>query len=276
MGWHGHLQLTYRRAADRTVLHDRHEGPLRVLRSLYPEGPGICHSVLVHPPGGIVGGDALALEATLAPGTHALVTTAGATRFYRSSGAPATQRVELRLEGDARLDWLPLETIAFSGCLAENSLRFTLDVEAEMIGWDLLALGLPASREPFERGHYRQSLELPGHWLERGTIDAADRLLLDSPLGLAGRRAMATLFFAAGSPIDSSRQSQLLDAARGIAGAHELGPFAGATSPMPRIVVMRILAPAIEPAMELCTAVWQAWRRVAWNLAAVPPRVWRT
>jgi urease accessory protein len=276
MGWHGHLQLNYRRAADRTVLHDRHEGPLRVLQRLYPEGPGICHSVLVHPPGGIVGGDVLGLEAALAPGAHALITTAGATRFYRSAGETATQRVELRLEGDARLDWLPLESIAFSGCLAENALRFTLDPAAEMLGWDILALGLPASAQPFVRGRYLQSIELPGGWLERGTIDADDRLLLDSPLGLAGRRAMATLFFAAGSALADARRAALLEDARRISGAHALAETAGTTSPMPQVVVLRVLAPAIEPALALCTQVWQAWRRLAWDLPAVPPRVWRT
>ena len=261
MGWHGHLQLNYRRAVDRTVLHDRHEGPLRVLQRLYPEGPGICHSVLVHPPGGIVGGDVLGLEAALAPGAHALITTAGATRFYRSAGETATQRVELRLEGDARLDWLPLESIAFSGCLAENALRFTLDPAAEMIGWDILALGLPASAQPFVRGRYLQSIELPGGWLERGTIDADDRLLLDSPLGLAGRRAMATLFFAAGSALADARRAALLEDARRISGAHALAETAGTTSPMPQVVVLRVLAPAIEPALALCTQVWQALRR---------------
>jgi len=276
MGWHGHLQLNYRRAVDRTVLHDRHEGPLRVLQRLYPEGPGICHSVLVHPPGGIVGGDVLGLEVTLAPGAHALITTAGATRFYRSAGEIATQRAELRLEGDARLDWLPLESIAFSGCLAENALRFTLDPAAEMIGWDILALGLPASGLPFVRGRYRQSIELPGGWLERGTIDADDRLLLDSPLGLAGRRTMATLFFAAGSALAEARKAALLEDARRICGAHALAETAGTTSPMPQVVVLRVLAPAVEPAIALCTQVWQAWRRLAWDLPAVPPRVWRT
>jgi len=276
MGWHGHLQLNYRRAVDRTVLHDRHEGPLRVLQRLYPEGPGICHSVLVHPPGGIVGGDVLGLEVTLAPGAHALITTAGATRFYRSAGEIATQRAELRLEGDARLDWLPLESIAFSGCLAENELRFTLDPAAEMIGWDILALGLPASAQPFVRGRYRQSIDLPGGWLERGIIDADDRLLLDSPLGLAGRRTMATLFFAAGSALAEARKAALLEHARRIGGAHALAETAGTTSPMPQVVVLRVLAPAVEPAIALCTQVWQAWRRLAWDLPAVPPRVWRT
>jgi urease accessory protein len=276
MGWHGHLQLNYRRAGARTVLHDRHEGPLRVLQRLYPEGAGICHSVLVHPPGGIVGGDVLALEATLAPGAHVLLTTAGATRFYRSAGETATQRVELRLEGDARLDWLPLETIAFSGCVAENALRFTLDPAAEMIGWDVVALGLPASGQPFVRGRYRQSIELPGGWLERGTIDAEDRLLLESPLGLAGRRTIATLFFAAGSALAEARKAALLEDARRIAGAHALARTAGTTSPMPQVVVLRILAPSVEPAIALCTQVWQAWRGLAWSLPAVPPRVWRT
>src|SRR6187455_1867006 len=128
MGWHGHLQLDYRRAEARTVLQDRHEGPLRVLRSLYPEGHGICHNVLVHPPGGLVGGDTLAIDATLAPQSHALITTAGATRFYRSTGPAAVQRVSAHVEADARLEWLPLETIAFSGCNAESTLRFDLDV----------------------------------------------------------------------------------------------------------------------------------------------------
>jgi len=276
MSWHGHLSLRYRRDQDRTTALDRHEGPLRVLQRLYPEGPGICHSVLVHPPGGIVGGDVLGLEVTLAPGAHALITTAGATRFYRSAGEIATQRAELRLEGDARLDWLPLESIAFSGCLAENELRFTLDPAAEMIGWDILALGLPASAQPFVRGRYRQSIDLPGGWLERGIIDADDRLLLDSPLGLAGRRTMATLFFAAGSALAEARKAALLEHARRIGGAHALAETAGTTSPMPQVVVLRVLAPAVEPAIALCTQVWQAWRRLAWDLPAVPPRVWRT
>ncbi|MBW8858041.1 MAG: urease accessory protein UreD, partial [Bradyrhizobium sp.] len=108
------------------MLLDRHEGPLRVLQSLYPEGPAVCHNVLVHPPGGLVGGDVLELDATLTADTHALLTTAGATRFYRSTGPLAAQTVRARLGSGARLEWLPLETIAFSGCQAASSLRFEL------------------------------------------------------------------------------------------------------------------------------------------------------
>ena len=179
MGWPGRLELNYRRAADRTLAHDRHSGPLRVLQSLYPEGPGICHHVLVHPPGGIVGGDVLHVEATLAPHAHALITTPGATRFYRSAGEAARQSVTARVEDGARLEWLPLETICHSAALAENSMRFELAPGGEMMGWDVIALGLPASNDSFDSGHYMQRIELPGVWLERGTIRGDDKRLLD-------------------------------------------------------------------------------------------------
>ncbi len=149
MPWHGHLRLDYRRDAERCIVHDRHDGPLRVLKSLHPEGPGICHSVLVHPPAGMVGGDRLVVDIDLAGAAHALITTPGATRFYRSLGEPATQTITARLATGSRLEWLPLETLAYSGCLAENRLRFELAEGAEMIGWDVLALGLPASGQPF-------------------------------------------------------------------------------------------------------------------------------
>jgi urease accessory protein len=277
MPWHAHLQLRYTHDGTCTGAHDRHEGPLRVLRRLYPEGPGICHHVLVHPPGGIVGGDTLHIDATLDRHCHALITTPGATRFYRSAGATAEQRVDARLADGARLEWLPLETIAYDGCLAHNQLRFELEPGAEMIGWDLLALGLPAAGLAFERGAYVQQLELHGGWLERGRIDATDRRLLDSALGWAGKRVLATMWFATGSPLQAARRDSLLDAARGHVSEHgsQTGR-AGATALHERVVVLRVLAERVEPAMNLLVGVWAAWRRAAWALEATPPRLWRT
>lgn len=280
MSWHGSLSLDYRRdphsGVPRTVVRDRHDGPLRVLASLYPEAPAVCHNVLVHPPGGIVGGDELAIDTRLSEGAHALVTTAGATRFYRSTGAPAVQTLNAVLAADTRLEWLPLETIAYSGCIAENRLRFTLAPGAEMIGWDVLALGLPTSGQPFERGSFRQSIELPGRWLERGLIAATDSRLLDSPLGWAGQRVMGTLWFATGAALPEPRRDALLDAARAVVEAHPLKATAGATSPQDGVIVLRVLAPRVEPLMNLLAGVWAEWRQVAWQLAPCTPRVWRT
>jgi urease accessory protein len=276
MGWRAHLQLDYHLDGERTAAFDRHDGPLRVLQRFYPEGPGVCHHVLVHPPGGIVGGDRVELTLKLGAGSHALLTTPGATRFYRSDGEPALQSLDAQLADGARLEWLPLETLAYSGCLAENRMRFALDPGAEAMGWDVLALGLPAAGAAFERGSYTQAIELPGRWLERGRIDADDRRLLDSPLGWAGRRVMATLWFAAGAAITDSRRERLLDAAREAVVGDGLAATAGATSPDEQLVLLRVLAERVEPAMQLLTRVWARWRAEAWALAPCPPRVWRT
>lgn len=276
MGWSGRLELNYRRDGNRTLAHDRHSGPLRVLQSLYPEGDGICHHVLVHPPGGIVGGDVLHIEANLAVGAHALITTPSATRFYRSAGESALQSVLARVEDGARLEWLPMETICHSAALAKNQLRFEIAPGGEMIGWDVVALGLPASGEAFEAGHYSQRIELPGVWLERATIRGGDQRLLDSPLGFAGHRVLATLWFATGKPMAPDRRDCLLDVAREQASSHALTRTAGCSSPHPEVVILRVLAPRVEPAMQLLSAVWARWREVGWGLSAVPPRVWRT
>jgi urease accessory protein len=276
MGWHGSLALAYRRRGEQTIVHDRHDGPLRVLRSLHPEGPGVCHSVLVHPPGGIVGGDVLQLNVTLAAGAHALLTTPGAARFYRSAGASAEQSLEVHAEAGSRLEWLPLETLAYSGCLATNRMRFDLRPGAEMIGWDVTALGLPTSALPFDAGSFTQSIELPGRWLERGIVRGDDRRLLDSPLGWAGHRALGMLWFASGSALEAARRDALLAAARAMLRDDALATSSGATSPQASVVVLRVLAPGVEPAMSLLRRVWSTWRRLAWDLDASPPRVWRT
>jgi urease accessory protein len=275
MAWRGSLAIDYRLRDGRTIAHDRHDGPLRVLRALHPEG-GICHSVLVHPPGGVVGGDELAIELTLGEGAHALVTTPGATRFYRSAGAAAAQTLHAVAGAASRLEWLPLETIAYSGCLATNALRFDLAPGAEMIGWDVTALGLPESERPFTAGRFTQSIELPGRWLERGSIAASDDRLLDSPLGWAGRRVLATMWFASGDSLDPARSDALLDGARAASAAHALAATAGATSPQEGVIVVRALAARVEPAMELLQRIWRVWRPLAWGVAATAPRVWST
>ncbi|MBC7938535.1 MAG: urease accessory protein UreD, partial [Chitinophagaceae bacterium] len=200
-GWPARLALQYTRRGQRTVAFDQHHGPLRVLKCLYPEGPAICHHVLVHPPGGVVGGDRLHVDAHLARGSHALLTTPGATRFYRSAGATACQYVSLRLDEESRLEWLPMEAIAHGGCQVDNRVTLHLQPGAETIGWDVLALGLPASGQPFDRGHFRQHLEMPGVWLERGLISADDTVLMEGALGLAGQPVLATLWFATGSAL---------------------------------------------------------------------------
>ena len=274
MTWHASLQLNYRLESQRSVARHRHDGPLRILQSLYPEGDAVCHNVLVHPPGGLVGGDTLDIAVDVGPGAHGLVTTPGAARFYRSAGEPAVQRSRLTLADGARLEWLPAEALCYDQCLAENHLQFTLAPGAELMGWDITAFGLPHADKPFVQGSLQQHIELPGVWLERAHVDASDLRLMDGPLGLAGQRCIATLFFASGDKMTRTRREHVLDAARAVVDAHGLRSMAGATCPNAQMVVVRALAPVVEPAMDLMKKVWASWRAACWDLPAVPPRIW--
>lgn len=274
MTWHASLQLDYTCESNRSVARYLHQGPLRILQSLYPEGDAICHNVLVHPPSGLVGGDTLDMQVSVGPGAHGLVTTPGATRFYRSEAGLATQQVKAHVAAGGRLEWLPLEAIAYNGCDALNRAVFDLAPGAEMMAWDITALGLPAADLPFEQGQFRQHIEVAGAWLERGTLNAEDTRLMNSPLGMAGQRCMASLVFASGSALAPERTDRALALARECIEASTLRLSAGATSPHPQIMVLRVLSPVTEPAVQLLREVWAAWRQEMWGLSGTLPRLW--
>ncbi len=276
MPWQASLDLAYRLDdRSKTVLAHRHDGPLRVFHSLYPEGPAICHNVIVHPPGGLVEGDTLTSQVEVAQGAHGLISTPGATRFYRSDGLPATQQVHVHLSTGARLEWVPLETIAYPGCQGINSLEAVLDEGAEWIGWDVTALGLPGSGLPFERGCLQQRLSVQGCWLEQGRLDAADTRLMDAPMGLAGHRCIGSLWLATGTPLSRQRREHLLQALQGLL-PDTLHPLAaGVTCPSDRVLVLRVLGPLVEPVMTLIQTAWGTLRQEAWDLPGAAPRIWQ-
>jgi urease accessory protein len=286
--WLGRLDVRlHRLGPSRTSFTQRHEGPLRVLKALYPEGEGVCHLVLVHPPGGLVGGDALRMNVDVEAGAHGLLTTPGATRFYRTRGGAATQDVRIHVAAHARLEWLPLETIVYPGAIAHNRVSVQLAPGAAVLGWDLVCLGLPASCQGFDRGVLHQHLEVLPGWLERATIDASDQRLLHSPLGLAGRSVIGTAWLAWGEAAGHGAMAgQWVDAARATAEraascmvtTADDGHRAvfGITQLQPNVIVARVLATCTDHAWPLLRSVRAAWRTAAWGLAACEPRVWAT
>lgn len=278
--WQGRLDLHYTHDTQHgTRLRHRHDGPMRVFKSLYPEGPDCCHTVLIHPPGGLVGGDRLDIDIQLDAKAHALISTPGAARFYATDDLAAHQSVRLQLAAGARLEWCPLETLAYPGCRAENHWQASMAPGSELIAWDLVALGLPAAQQAFTHGQYQQHMAIDGLWLERAHIDARDQRLMGGRLGLNGHRALVTMVYASGDALTPQRQNQLLEAAREVlppaSAAHSDAALLAVTCPNRHMVVLRGLAAQTEPLMQACQRVWAVWRSHAWGLHQDAPRIWR-
>lgn len=268
--WHASLALRVRDAGGRSLLSSEHRGPLRVQKALYPEGLAPCHAVLLHPPGGIAGGDALDIRVDVDRGAHALVTTPGASKWYKANGRGASQRVRLEVAG--ALEWLPQEAIVFDEADVRSSIEIRLHEGASMVGWDIVALGRHAAGERFARGRFAQAIRLSFGdavaWIERTRIMGGDALL-ESPIGLAGRHVFGCLW-AAGPTFDDAALEALRDG---------LGAAACAAPPTrlaPNLLVARALGARTEDVRRALCAAWAALRPIMFQRPAVPPRLWAT
>lgn len=267
-GWQARLELTFQANGSRTVLaHRLHQGPLVVQRPFYPEGD-ICHVYLVHPPGGIVGGDQVSLHVNSLPGSHALITTPAATRFYRAGPHPAASlQQELSLQ-DATLEWLPQETIVFDGAQASTRTVVQLQGQSRFVGWEVACLGRPANDERFTRGSLAQDFLL----YRDGEPLMLDRLRLQggSPAlaarwGLSGAQALGTLMMYPANDVDLAQLR-----------AVERDGVRCALTRVDGVLLVRALAEQAEPIRQLFTALWLQLRPALVGRAATTPRIWAT
>ncbi len=271
-GWSGRLDLEYSVVRARTGLTQRsHSGPLLVQKSLYPEGPDVCHTLILHPPGAIAGGDTLAVGVTLNPGAQVLITMPGATKWYRSRGAAATQRLKVSVGAGAALEWLPPETIVFNKAAAR--MHTTVDVAAggSYLAWDILCLGRTASGERFDCGTIRQTTEISVAgaliWSERCRLEGGSRLLA-SAAGLGGTPVSA-IMLAAGKCVAPDLVAQCRDVK--LKGAARSGITA-----MPELFIARYAGHSGEQAKHYFIALWRLLRPYFTGRAAVTPRIWTT
>jgi urease accessory protein len=264
-GWRAELALAFARQGARTVLAARRQrGPLLVQRPFYPEGDGVCHTYVLHPPAGIVGGDDLHMTFDLDQGAHGLVTTPAATRWYFSRGRPARVCQSATLADGATLEWLPQENLLFDGAHARLETRIALAGAARFCGWEILGLGRPAGGEIFQSGRIDVRFEL---FRDRQPL-LLERWRGEGGLaGLRGHTACATfLATAAGAPA--------LAAARAVLGAAP-GALCAATL-IGDVLVARGLAAHCEPLENAFSELWSALRPLLLGRVAVPPRIWHT
>jgi urease accessory protein len=271
-GWEAVLQLEYARRDGQSLLTERrHRGPLRVQKSLYPEGDGTCHTIVVHPPGGIAEGDRLELDVSLREDARVLLTTPGATKWYRGAAAGARQVLRYEVEPGAMLEWLPQESIVFDGARADMTTSIRLRGDALYLGWELLCLGRQAAGERFNSGRIRLRTEI---WREEARLWNEFALIhgggawLDSFTGCAGHPVCATMLLA-GVDIEADLLSRLRQV------PVEDGIRSGLTT-LPGVFVARCLAPFAEPVRQYFTALWGLLRPEVSGRPARAPRIWST
>jgi len=266
VGWQAELALGYVHRRGRTVLATRHQrGPLTVQRPFYPEPDGVCHTYLLHPPAGIVGGDDLRVDVDLDAGSHALVTTPAATRWYFSRSREARVSQHARIGNGAALEWLPQETLVFDGAHARLATRIDLEGSGRFCGWEILGLGRPACGEKFHTGQIDFRFEI----YRDGRPLLLERLRggAGGPAGLRDHTTCAT-FIATPAP------AAVLEPARAVI-AESRDVIAGVTL-IRDVLVARALAMRCEPLTNLFLRLWSALRPLLLSRDAVPPRIWRT
>lgn len=276
--------------AGRTSLARRaHHGPLAVQRPFYPEGrDGPPHVYLLHPPGGLVGGDRLQIDIEVGPHASALVTTPAAGKAYRTAGPIAAQRQRLHVAAGGTLEWLPEELILYDGADVELATEIHLAPGARVVACDTLCFGLPARGGGFGAGRCRQTFEI---WrgdrplfVERGRFDG-DRPVQHAAWGLGGAVVHGLLVaFGAGAGAGASGTpaiSQTVSALRRVADALGSATRAAVTTVTDidgevEGIVCRYLGPRAEEARSFFRQAWAVLRPALLARPAVSPRIWST
>ncbi|MBD8655289.1 urease accessory protein UreD [Oxalobacteraceae sp. CFBP 13730] len=264
--WHASLGLGFVRDGATTRLVRRtHRGPLRVQKALYPEGPDACHVIIVHPPGGVVGGDRLEIDVDAGPACSVLATSPGAAKWYRANGRVSQQAVRLRIAAGAAIEWLPQETIFYDAASVDLEHDVDLAVGSTYIGSEVLCFGRVAAGEAFARGRIRQRTRIRQDgrllWWEQGIL-TPDRIA--SPLGMRGHAVCAT-FLAVGRPVPPALQARV----------RALDPQL-ASSQVKSVFVARYLGDDGEAARAVMAQVWALLRPHLLDRPACAPRIWLT
>ncbi|NER33218.1 MAG: urease accessory protein UreD [Oscillatoria sp. SIO1A7] len=273
--WHGSLNLRYAdRQGSTQLIRDRSVAPLRVQRPFYPEGREVCHSVVLHTAGGMVGGDRLCQEICLEPNARALITTAAAAKIYRSNGLLARQTIRIAVDSGACLEWFPQETILFDGAQYQQDLRVELAPGALWLGWEILRFGRSARGERFLGGTWRSNAEIWQNgrplWIDRQQL-AGGPEAIDSAYSLAGAPVVASLAWV-GQPVSAELVRQvreLWSRQENIAESDSIG----ATRLMSGLLC-RYRGYSSTAARRWFMDIWQLLRLSFLGRPSCPPRVW--
>ena len=263
--WSARLNVSFEAGPERTTVRRNHTGPLAIQRPYYPEGK-TAHVYLLHPPGGVVAQDHLQINVTCEEAAHGLVSTPGATRYYRSDGGLAHTVQTIECEGGA-LEWFPQENIFFSGCHARLKTSLSVSSTSRLAWWEINCFGRPHGKVPFENGSVENIMELSIN----ASLVLKDRLIVNdehpisATCGLRDCSVVGTLVFTQVHPatVESAR-SAVMDKAG----------FSATT--FDNVLIVRYLGDSSEDAKAGFIKVWSVLRCALNGKTSMAPRIWAT
>ncbi|MBD2665808.1 urease accessory protein UreD [Richelia sinica FACHB-800] len=269
-GWHGKLNLVYAHRRGATELtYNHNQAPLKIQRPFYPEGEEVCHSIILHTAGGVVGGDRLSCDIHLQNHAQAFITTAAAAKIYRSNGLLARQTVNIQVDTGACLEYLPQETILFNGAVYRQDLRVELATAANFVGWEITRCGRSARGEKFVEGEMRSHTEIWQNgvplWIDRQYLPGNTEVF-HSPHGLAGNPIVGS-FLWVGTPVSP----EIIETARSFITSQSVA----GVSRLQHGFLCRYRGHSTSEVRNWFTAVWQMLRVSLLNRGHCIPRVWQ-
>lgn len=285
VGWHGRLNVVFAHADRQTqIIHSQNQAPLKIQRPFYPEAPEICHSVILHTAGGVVGGDRLSLNFHLQPNAKALITTASAGKIYRSNDNIAKQNIIVQVETGACLEWLPQETIIFNGAIYRQDLRVELAKGASWLGWEITRFGRTARGERFLEGEWRSHTEIWQQdrplWIDRQWLLAGEETI-NSPHGLANQPIVASLAWVGEEvSLEIVQKARLLwennpPVLKNITSGDRFTKGEAGVTRLSAGLLCRYRGSSTQEVRNWFIQVWQLLRFSILGRTATPPRVWQ-
>ncbi len=270
------ISLTFRKEEGKCRLVSRdHFGQLYVQKPFYPEGPEVCHVVIVHPPGGVVGGDKLALASHVSAAANVQITTPGAAKWYKANGHVSYQNVQLNVETGGTLEWLPQETIFFDNAQVELDHNVALAIDSTYIGCEIFCFGRTAFGESFNGGRIRQQVNIRRDnqliWHEQLNL-VGGGVAMKSPLVLADKTVCATLIAVS----DTTHTNDLINSLREDASTVANGSGHLGVSQVKSVLVARYLGDSSEVARKVMMKIWGRLRPAILGRKAEVPRMWNT
>jgi urease accessory protein len=278
--WFASLLLEFQKSSvnTKTILRSKsHYGPLLVQKTLYPEGNDVCHTVILHPPAGIAGGDHLEIQTRHARNTQVVITNPGATKWYKANGLTSSQVIKITLEERAHLDFLPQENIFFDETNACSELQMNLQSTSSMMGWDISQFGRGIAGHTWQNSNYRADikfyLENRLMWVEANQISSKDLVNLSKCL-LDQKRVMGVMWLS--SP--NASQDLLEKIAEDLPWSNQLrcGATKIALSSEYGIILIRGISDEVEPLKECFIDIWLRYRYAISGIDAKALRLWKT